>query len=122
MKNPLKNVLLGFLVPFSNFLPDPILKEGNDAYHEQRYEDAYKNYASYMFRFGTTGKSKEKQTADYYIALMGKSSCMMHLDSTIVFTIERALFSEMMDADMNEAQKILLGDILEHSVYWDWCE
>lgn len=117
MINKLRNVAFGFLVPISNFVVDPALEEGNNLFHEQKYEQAYRKYAEFMFHCG-----RLSPPADYHVALVGKSSCMLHLSSEEMFGIERGIFCDLMGCELTPEQQEEVVDILSNSVYFNFAE
>lgn len=119
MKNLLKNAVFGFLLPISNFVVDPVVEQGNEAYKEERYEDAYERFAAYLFHSGTSGTDE-----DYYIALLGKSSCMRRLQASKMFEIERSFFEEVAKKYdiLSDEQKELFSDVLQNCSYYDFAE
>lgn len=106
-------IFLALSLPSFGFSLCPALLEANSLYRQHQYEQAYKYYSYYLFQYPGT------DLENYYVAMIGKSSCAFHLDNQKIAQIDRSFFSNLIEADLPADLSELLGCILQNSVYFD---
>lgn len=110
MKSIVKFIFALMFFPVFMFAGNFCLSKADSLFKQERYLEAYTEYAMYLFHFGRDGSEEA-----FYEALAGKMKCMENEDPVRLIEVDKCIFYSSIYLNPSPNRKKIICDIIKNN-------